>query len=76
MELESAKVIAAAICMGLGTAGPAIGEGWVSSKALEGMARNPEISDKLFTSMIIAMAIIESIAIYALLISFMILFAV
>lgn len=76
MELESAKVIAAAISMGLGAIGPGIGEGLIASKALESMARNPEMSDKLFTNMLIAMAVCESTAIYSLLVSFIILFAV
>lgn len=75
MEIESAKVIAAGICMGLGAVGPAVGEGLIASKALEAMGRNPEVSDKLFTNMLVAMAVCESTGIYALLISFIILFA-
>ena len=75
MEIESAKVIAAGICMGLGAVGPAVGEGMIASKALEAMGRNPEVSDKLFTNMLVAMAVCESTGIYALLISFIILFA-
>jgi F-type H+-transporting ATPase subunit c len=73
MEVESAKVIAAAITMGLGAVGPAIGEGMIASKALEAMGRNPEVADKLFTNMLIAMAVCESTAIYALLVAFVIL---
>ena len=76
MELESARLLAAGICMGLGAIGPGIGEGIVSAKALEGMARNPELSNSLFTNMLIAMAVCESTAIYSLLITFIILFAV
>ena len=76
MELESARLLAAGICMGLGAIGPGIGEGIVSAKALEGMARNPELSNSLFTNMLIAMAVCESTAISSLLITFIILFAV
>ncbi len=61
--------------MGLGAIGPGIGEGIAASKALEAMGRNPEMSDKLFTNMLISMAVCESTAIYALLITFIILFA-
>jgi len=75
MEFEAAKVLAAGLAMGLGAIGPGIGEGIIAGKAIESMARNPEISDKLFTNMLISMAICESTAIYALLISFIILFA-
>jgi F-type H+-transporting ATPase subunit c len=76
MELEAARLMAAAISMGLGSIGSGIGEGMIGSKAIESMARNPEMSDKLFTNMLISMAICESTAIYALLVSFIILFAV
>ena len=74
MELAAVKVMAAALCMGFGAVGAAIGESWIASKAMDGMARNPEVSDKLFTNMIVAMAITESNSIYALVISLIILF--
>ena len=38
----AAKAIGAGLCMGIGAIGPAIGEGNAVSKALEGMARQPE----------------------------------
>ena len=49
-------------------------ESWIASKAMDGMARNPEVADKPFTNMIVAMAITESNSIYALVISLIILF--
>lgn len=76
MELEAARLIAAGICMGLGAIGPGIGEGYVGGKALEAIGRNPSISDKIIPNMILAMAITESTAIYSLVITFLILFAV
>jgi F-type H+-transporting ATPase subunit c len=76
MELEAARLLAAGLCMGLGAIGSGIGEGIAASKALEGMARNPQMSDKLFTNMIVAIALAESTAIYSLLISLVILFVV
>ncbi|MFA5854871.1 MAG: ATP synthase F0 subunit C [Candidatus Gracilibacteria bacterium] len=74
MDAEIMKMLAAALVMGIGSLCPAIGEGMVASKALEGMSRNPEMGDKLFTNMIVAMAIIESIAIYCFVIALIILF--
>lgn len=74
MELEAARLIAAAIAMGLGAIGSAIGEGMIGAKTLESMARNPEVSDKLMSNMLVAMAITESTAIYSLVISLIILF--
>ena len=73
--LKAACAIGAAICMGIGAIGPGIGEGIAVSKALEGMARQPEAST-LRTNMILGCAIAETTGIYSLLISFLILFAV
>lgn len=74
MDAESVKFLAAAIAMAFGTILPAYSEGQIAVKALETMGRNPEIADKLFTNMIVGMAIIESIAIYALVVALIILF--
>jgi len=75
MEVESAKFIGAAIAMGLGSLGPAIGLGLLASKALEAIGRNPEAQSKIQTTMILAIAVTEAVAIYALVIALMILFA-
>ena len=74
MELEAVRLLAAGLCMGLGAIGPGIGEGYCAGKAIEAMGRNPEMSGKLFTNMLIGMAVAETTGIYALLISFIILF--
>ncbi|MBQ1257834.1 MAG: ATP synthase F0 subunit C [Clostridia bacterium] len=68
------KAIGAGLCMGIGAIGPAIGEGNAVSKALEGMARQPEAAGDLRTTMIMGCAITETTGIYALLIAFLILF--
>ena len=52
--------------------GTAIGEGYLLGKGFEAMGRNPEISDSLFTKMIIGVAMAESTAIYALVAFFII----
>jgi len=49
----------------------AIGQGKAAAAALEGMARQPEAAGTLRTNMIIALAFIESLVIYALLMFFM-----
>lgn len=76
MELEAARLLAAGLAIGLGAIGSGIGEGIAAGRALEAMGRNPEVRDDLFTKMIIAMAITESTAIYSLVITFILLFAV
>jgi F-type H+-transporting ATPase subunit c len=54
----------------------ALAQGRVGSAALEGIARQPEAAGRLQTAMIIALALIESLAIYALLVSLIILFVI
>ena len=68
------KALGAALCMGIGAIGPALGEGNAVSRALEGMARQPESAGNLRSTMILGCAITETTGIYALLISFLILF--
>lgn len=74
MEPQVMKYLAAAIVMGLGAFSAAAGESYIGGKAMESMARNPKVADKLFTSMIVAQAIAESNSIYALVIALIILF--
>ncbi len=66
------KFVALACGFGIAVAafGGALGQGKAASAALDGIARNPSASDKLFTPMILALALIESLVIYALVISF------
>jgi F-type H+-transporting ATPase subunit c len=71
---ESARMIAAALAIGIGAIGPGIGIGLLASKGLEAIGRNPEASSKIQTLMILAIAFTEAIAIYALVVSLMILF--
>ena len=49
--IKAAAAIGAGLCMGLGAIGPAVGEGNAVGKALEGMARQPEVSDTLWSSL-------------------------
>ena len=73
--LKAMCAIGAGLCMGIGAIGPALGEGNAVSHALEGMARQPEAAGDLRTNMILGCAITETTGIYALLIAFLILFA-
>jgi ATP synthase F0 subunit c len=64
MDVEAARLIAKGLSL-IGLLGVGIGQGLMMAKALEGMARNPEMSGELFTRMLIGAALIESIAILA-----------
>ena len=74
MELEVLKSIGAAIAIGLGALGPGIGIDILAGKAMEAIGRNPEASQKIQTSMILAIAFAEAIAIYALVVALIIMF--
>lgn len=67
----SALAIAAGLTMALGAFGGALAQGKAASSALEGIARNPGAASKVQTPMIISLALIESLVIYALVISFL-----
>ncbi len=71
----AAVFIAAGIGMGLGAFGPGIGQGNAVRGAVEGIARNPGASGKILTTMLVGLAMMESLAIYALVIALILLFA-
>ena len=72
-DQNSWALFAAGIGMGVAAFGGALGQGRAAAAALEGIARNPSASDKLFTPMILGLALIESLVIYSLVISIMVL---
>ena len=67
--------LAAALGIGIAAFGCGIGMGLGLKGACEGIARNPDVSGKITGTMILAFAFIESLAIYALVVSFILLFA-
>ena len=71
MTSSAIFALAAAIAVALSTLGPGIGQGIAASKAMEAMARQPEAAGNIRSSMIIALALMEALAIYGLLIAFM-----
>jgi F-type H+-transporting ATPase subunit c len=71
---ESMVKLAAALAIGIGSIAPAIGIGMIGSKASEAIGRNPEATSKIQTGMILSIAFAEAVAIYALVVSLIILF--
>lgn len=71
MTSSAIIALAAALAVALSTIGPAIGQGIAASKAMEAMARQPEAAGNIRSSMIIALALMEALTIYGLLIAFM-----
>ena len=72
--IAAAKAIGSGLCMGLGAIGPAIGEGNAVGKALEAMARQPEMAGAIRTNMILGCAITETTGIYSLVVSLLLMF--
>lgn len=70
MDLAAAAAIGMALAAGLGAQGAAIGDGLVTGKAVEGIARQPEAKGSIMTLMFISIAMIETLPILAIVIAF------
>jgi F-type H+-transporting ATPase subunit c len=68
-------MIAAGFAMGVGAVGAGLGIGTAASGACQAVGRNPGVQGKIMMTMLIGMAMAESIAIYALVISLVLLYA-
>jgi F-type H+-transporting ATPase subunit c len=62
--------LGAALAIGLAAFGGSLGQGRTAAAALEGIARNPAAQNKVFVPMIIGLALIESLVLYAFVIAF------
>jgi len=71
----SAIVLAAGLGVGFAALGCGVGMGHGIRGACEGVARNPEVSGKITVTMILGLALIESLTIYALVIALILLYA-
>lgn len=71
LGLKAALALAAGLGIGISSFGGALAQGKAAAAALEGIARNPEAAGKVMTPLILSLALIESLVIYALVISFM-----
>lgn len=70
MSPETAILFAKAVTITIGGIAPALAIGKIGSKAMESIGRNPESVNQLFVPMLLGMAFAEAIAIYALVITF------
>lgn len=73
--MVAASVIGAALAIGLAAIGASLGDGLVTSKAVEGMARQPEAKGTILVNMLISVGLIESIPIIAAVIAIVLVFA-
>lgn len=68
-DASAYKALAAGLAIAIAAFGGALGQGRAAQAALEGIARNPSAADKMTTPLILSLALIESLVIYALLIA-------
>ncbi len=69
-DAQMMAALGAGIAIGAGAFGGALGQGRVAAAALDGIARNPGADAKIRTPMILGLALIESLVLYALLIAY------
>ena len=74
VSLEGMKTLAMALAAGLGLIGPGVGLGILIGRALDAIGRNPEASGKIQGTMFIGIAFVEALAIFALVIAFIVKF--
>jgi len=74
MDVDSMRLLATAIAIGVGVFAPAIAIGIIGAAGLNGISRNPEATSKIQTNMILAIAFAEACGIYALVIALIIKF--
>jgi F-type H+-transporting ATPase subunit c len=72
-DVKSAAAIGAGVAIGLAALGGGIGQGRAAGSALEGISRNPGARSQIQTPMFIGLALIESLVLFALAISFQLL---
>ena len=68
---KAAAFLGAALAMGIGSIGPALGQGIIGMKSMEQMGKSPESIGKIRNAMLIAMGVVETSAIYAFLVAIM-----
>ncbi|MGE4170080.1 MAG: ATP synthase F0 subunit C [Candidatus Margulisiibacteriota bacterium] len=76
MELVGiASIVSGTLCMALGSIGSALGEGYICSRALEGLKRQPAAGAKVTRTMLIGQAITETPVIFAMVIALLLIFS-
>jgi F-type H+-transporting ATPase subunit c len=74
-QIENISVLAAAIAVSFGAVGPALAEGKAVAAAMDAIARQPEAAGVLSRTLFVGLAMIETMAIYCLVVALLLLFA-
>jgi F-type H+-transporting ATPase subunit c len=70
-----ASIVTSGLCISIGAIGPALGEGRALAQALAAMAQQPDETNSITRTLFVGLAMVESTAIYAFVISMILLFA-
>lgn len=70
-----ASILSAGFSVGVGSIGPALGQGRAVAQALDAIARQPEASSTITRTLFVGLAMVESTAIYCLVVALVLLFA-
>ena len=74
-EIQIVSIIAAALAVSFGAIGPAFAEGKAVAAAMDAIARQPEAAPTLSRTLFVGLAMIETMAIYCLVLALLLLFA-
>lgn len=75
LSLEMFSIIGATIAVSFGAIGPALGEGRAIAAAMDAIARQPESAGTLSRTLFVGLAMIETMAIYCLVVALLLLYA-
>jgi F-type H+-transporting ATPase subunit c len=75
MDPKIISIIGAAIAVSIGSIGPALGEGRSIAAAMDAIARQPEAAGTISRTLFVGLAMIETMAIYCLVVALVLLFA-
>lgn len=75
MDIEAVRLIGMAVTAAIGVAAPAVSIGWIGSKAMEAIGRNPEAASSISSSMVLAIVFAEALGILTIVAAFIVKFA-
>jgi len=74
-DIGTISIFAAALCIAIGSIGPAIGEGLALARALGAIAQQPDEANRITRTLFVGLAMVESTAIYCFVVTMILLFA-
>jgi F-type H+-transporting ATPase subunit c len=73
MSLEAIAMIVGGLTMAIGSIGPALGEARAAAAAFDALARQPDLANTITRTLLVSMALIETTALYCLVVALMLL---